>query len=134
MSGVFSQPISHHIICSATKTIAVPKFACGLVGTDRHDTQSVRQQQTVSWYYCRVTLLVFSKASNQGISEVVLDGGGHFSPAGIVRVHTLSLLLLSRTAHDRAAVDSHIQDKSRHTRLTRGYSNPRQGGINSVPL
>ena len=37
------------------------------------------------------------------ISEVVLDGGGHFSPAGIVRVHTLSLLLSSQTAHDRAA-------------------------------
>ena len=69
------------------------------------------------------------------ISEVVLDGDGHFSPAGIVGVHTLSLLLLSRAAHDRAAVDSHIQDKkSRHTRITRGYSNPRQGGINSVPL
>ena len=68
------------------------------------------------------------------MSEVVLDGGGHFSPAGIVGVHTLSLLLLSRAAHDRAAEDSHIQDKSRHTRLTRGYSNPRQGGINFVPL
>ena len=71
------------------------------------------------------------------ISEVVLDGGGRFSPAGIVGVHTLSLLLSSHTAHDRGAVDSHIQDKSRlrdNRRLTRGYSNPRQGGINSVPL
>ena len=38
---------------------------------------------------------VFSQASNQVINEVVLDGGRHFSPAGIVRVHTLSLLLLS---------------------------------------
>ena len=68
------------------------------------------------------------------ISKVVLDGGGHFSPAGIVGVHTLSLLLLSQSAHDRAAVDSHIQDRSRYTRITRGYSNPRQRGINSVPL
>ena len=42
---------------------------------------------------------------------MVLDGGGHFSPAGIARVHTSSLLLSSRTTHDRAAVDSHIQDK-----------------------
>ena len=74
-------------------------------------------------------------ASNRVISEVVLDGVGALAlQVGIVRVHTLSLLLLPRAAHDRAAVDSHIQDKSRHTRITRGYSNPRQGGINSVPL
>ena len=63
---------------------------------------------------------------------MVLDGGGRFSPAGIVGVHTLNLLLSSQAAHDRAAVDSHKQDKSRQ--LTRGYSNSRQGGINSVPL
>ena len=35
------------------------------------------------------------------MSEMVLDGSGHFSPAGIVGVYTLSLLLLSRAAHDR---------------------------------
>ena len=76
---------------------------------------------------------------------MVLDGGGHFSPAGIVGSHTLSLLLSSRTAHDRAAVDSHTQDKrteeylfktreeSTYSTLTRGYSNPRSGGNNSVP-
>ena len=45
------------------------------------------------------------------MSEVFLDGGGRFSPAGIVDVHTLSLLLSSQAAHDRAAVDSHIQDR-----------------------
>ena len=56
---------------------------------------------------------MLSVASNRGIGEVVLDGGGRFSPAGIVGVHTLSLLLSSQAAHDRAAVDSHIQDKSR---------------------
>ena len=36
------------------------------------------------------------------MSEMVLDGGGHFIPAGIFGVHTLSLLLSSRAAHDRA--------------------------------
>ena len=42
---------------------------------------------------------------NRGIGEVVLDGGGRFSPAGIelVGVHTLSLLSSSQAAHDRAA-------------------------------
>ena len=40
---------------------------------------------------------------NQVIGEMVLDGGGRFSPAGIVGVHTLSLLLSSQAAHDRAA-------------------------------
>ena len=40
---------------------------------------------------------------NQGIREVVLDEGGHFIPAGIFGVHTLSLLLSSQAAHDRAA-------------------------------
>ena len=34
---------------------------------------------------------------------MVLDRGGHFSLAGIVGAHTLSLLLSSQTAHDRAA-------------------------------
>ena len=39
---------------------------------------------------------------NQVIGEMVLDEGGRFSPAGIVGVHTLSILLSSRVAHDRA--------------------------------
>ena len=47
------------------------------------------------------TLSVLSMVPNQMIGEVVLDGGGHFSPAGIVGVHTLSLLLSSQAAHDR---------------------------------
>ena len=46
--------------------------------------------------------MVFSWVPNQVIGEMVLDGGGHFSPAGIVSVHTLSLLLSSQIAHDRA--------------------------------
>ena len=36
------------------------------------------------------------------INEIALNGGGHFSPAGIDGVHTLSLLFSSQTAHDRA--------------------------------
>ena len=42
-------------------------------------------------------------APNQVMNEMVLDGGGRFSLAGIVGVHTLSLLLSSQVAHDRAA-------------------------------
>ena len=85
------------------------------------------------------SLGVLSWVPNQVMSERVLDRGGRFSPAGIVGVHTLSLLLSSQAAHDRAAgkTISHItRDTRRHlnTRLTRGYSNPRQGGINSVSL
>ena len=49
------------------------------------------------------SLSVFSMVPNQVIGEVVLDGGGRFSPAGIVGVHTLSLLLSSQAAHDRDA-------------------------------
>ena len=41
-------------------------------------------------------------APNQMIGEMVLDGGGHFIPAGIFGLHTLCLLLASRAAHDRA--------------------------------
>ena len=69
---------------------------------------------------------------------MVLDGGGHFIPAGIFGVRTLSLLLTFLVAHDSAKEDT---DKYRTgkehkniIRLTRGYSNPRQGGINSFPL
>ena len=36
------------------------------------------------------------------INEMVLDGGGNFSPAGINGVHTLTLLFSSYTAHSRA--------------------------------
>ena len=40
---------------------------------------------------------------NRVMSEMVLDGGGHFIPAGIFGLHTLSLLFSSQAAHDRAA-------------------------------
>ena len=65
------------------------------------------------------------------MGEMVLDGGGHFIPAGIFGLHTLSLLLLSQAAHDRATVDSHTHNIT----LNAGtVHTPRQGGINSVPL
>ena len=49
------------------------------------------------------SLSVFSMFPNQVIDEIVLDGGGRFSPAGIDGLHTLSLLLSSQATHDRAA-------------------------------
>ena len=67
---------------------------------------------------------------------MVVDGGGHFSPAGIDGVHTSSLLLLSRTAHDRAEGNTR-EHKRRDTRITieRGYSTSlRQEGMNSALL
>ena len=42
---------------------------------------------------------------------MVVDGGGHFRLAGIDGVHTLSLLLLSHTAHDRTEGNPHIHNK-----------------------
>ena len=77
-------------------------------------------------------------APNQVMSEVVLDGGGHFIPAGIFGVHTLSLLLTSRAAHDRATEDTHKHHtRKEHKNIIRRTLNvhkPTQGGINSVPL
>ena len=51
---------------------------------------------------------------NQVIGEVVLDGGGHFIPAGIFGLHTLSLLLASLVAHDRATEDTHTYTGEEH--------------------
>ena len=45
--------------------------------------------------------------SNRVIGEMVLVGGGQFIPAGIDGFHTLSLLLASLAAHDRATEDTH---------------------------
>ena len=73
---------------------------------------------------------------NQVIGEMVLDGGGHFIPAGLFGLHTLSLLLASRAAHDHATEDTrthtgkeHQSTNTRdtHTRLRVGtVTNPRQ--------
>ena len=43
-----------------------------------------------------------------------LNGGGRFIPDDIVGVHTLSLLLLSRVAHDHAT-DNYTQHKKGKT-------------------
>ena len=63
---------------------------------------------------------------------MVSDGGGRFIPAGIVVLHTLSLLLSSLVAHDRATEDNHTTrsgpgtNTNEHYRTlpnpTRGYS------------
>ena len=90
---------------------------------------------------------------NRVMNEMVLDGGGHFIPAGIFGLPTLSLLLTSQAAHDRATEDTrtHIQERNTHTGKERYTirSKPdthlntlnvgtvhklKQGGINSVPL
>ena len=63
---------------------------------------------------------------------MVLDGGGNFSPAGIVGVHTLSLLLSFQPEQGRATGNAIY--RTNVDGLTRGYSSPRQRGINSVPL
>ena len=58
---------------------------------------------------------------------MVVDGGGHFSSAGIDGVHTLSLLLLSRTAHDRAEGNPHTQTTTITTES--GYSTSLDRGV-----
>ena len=80
------------------------------------------------------------------MGEMVLDGGRQFIPVGIFGLQTLSLLLASLVAHDRATEDNHIHTGKEHkytwtnTRtctLTLNVGTvhkPRQGGINSVPL
>ena len=57
-----------------------------------------------------VSLGVLNMVPNRAMSEMVLDGDGHFIPAGIFGLHTLSLLLSSQEAHDRATVDSHTHN------------------------
>ena len=61
---------------------------------------------------------------------MVVDGGGHFSPAAIDGVHTLSLLLLSHTAHDRRAEGNphtHTNNNTNVERETWVQYKPRQG-------
>ena len=90
-------------------------------------------QPVFLWFGTRVTC------------EMVSDGGGRFIPAGIVGLHTLSLLLASLVAHDRATVDNHthhtgrvsytnIKERTLPNQLRVGtVHHSRQGGINSVP-
>ena len=50
---------------------------------------------------------VVQLTSSRVINEMVLDGGGHFSPARIDGVHTMTLLFSSHTALDRAKGKPH---------------------------
>ena len=43
----------------------------------------------------------------RGDREMDVDGGGHFSPAGIYGVQTLTLLFSSLTAHHRGEGNPH---------------------------
>ena len=56
-------------------------------------------------------------APNQVMSEMVLDGGGHFILAGIFGLHTLSLLLASRAAHHRATEGTRTHTGKEHPML-----------------
>ena len=56
---------------------------------------------------------------NQVMSEMVLDGGGRFSPAPIFGLHTLSLLLSSQAAHDHAAGNTRDTHNRGHTETLR---------------
>ena len=53
---------------------------------------------------------MFRRLGSRGICEMVSYGGGRFISADIVGVHTLSLLLSSQIAHDRATKDDHTQN------------------------
>ena len=69
--------------------------------------------------------------------EMVSEGGGRFIPAGIDGFDTLSLLLASLVAHDRATKDNHtthikettIEHYIRPILIVGTVHNPRQGGI-----
>ena len=82
----------------------------------------------VLWFGTRVTC------------EMVSNGGERFIPAGIVGLHTLSLLLASLVAHDCATEDNHTTHRKGTThehyirQIVDTVHKPRQGGINSVPL
>ena len=60
------------------------------------------------------TISCVELAPNRVIDEMVLDGGGHFIPAGIFGLHTLSLLLSSQAAHDRATEVTHQYKRHTH--------------------
>ena len=53
-------------------------------------------------------------APNRVIGEMVLDGGGHFTPASIFGLHTLSLLLSPQAAHDRDTEVTHQYKRHTH--------------------
>ena len=65
---------------------------------------------------------------------MVVDGGGHFSPARIDGAHTFYLLLLSHTAHDRAESNPHTHYTRRYITITEsGYSTSLDRGYELRP-
>ena len=75
----------------------------------------------VLWFGTRVTC------------EMVSDGGGRFIPASIVGLHTLSLLLASQLAHDRATEDNHTHHTGRvsYTHIKEGELPNTAGGYST---
>ena len=63
-----------------------------------HPYPTVLEHESYTNTQCSGSQMTLSRVVN----EMVLDGGGHFSPAGINGVHTLTLLFSSYTAHNRA--------------------------------
>ena len=55
------------------------------------------------------------------INEMVVDGSGHFSPAGIDGVHTLTLLFSSLAAHGRAEGNTREHNITQRS-IESGYS------------
>ena len=81
-----------------------------------------RAQQKIQHLHVEVVVIkpFVEMVSYQIMGEMVLDGGGHFIPAGIDGFHTLSLLLAFLVAHDRATEDIHtIQERDTSTREER---------------
>ena len=69
----------------------------------------------------------FRRFGTRGLCKMVSDGGGRFIHAHVVGVHTLSLLISSRVAHDRATGDNYTQEgktarNGTRNGTTRGYS------------
>ena len=77
-------------------------------------------------------IILVEMVPNQVMDEMVLDGGEQFILAGIDGFHTLSLLLASLVAHDRATEGTHThhrksllyehQTNTRQVNTPRGYS------------
>ena len=77
-----------------------------------HSLTEDRETPHVLWFGTRVTC------------EMVSDGRGRYIPAGIVGLHTLSLLLASLVAHDRATEDNHTHHTGRVS-----YTNIKEGTL-----
>ena len=65
-----------------------------------------------------VRVQIVEMVPNQVMGEMILDGGGQFIPASVFGLHTLSLLLASLVAHDRATEGTHTHTGKEHKRKT----------------